>query len=82
MDHRRSVCPVRASVDRMNLTGQIQIVPRPRARWSILPRVEATGRHAEQPTHHLHRIRALVGHHESEERFGISMFSRANQAAA
>jgi hypothetical protein len=36
----------------------------------------------EQPTHHLHRIRGLVRHHESEERFGISMFSRANQAAA
>ena len=82
MNHRRSVRSVRAAVDRMNFAGQIQIVSRPRTRRSILPHVKTTGRYAEQPTHHLHRIGGLVGHHESEERFGISMFSRANQAAA
>src|SRR5271157_2506693 len=46
------------------------------------PHVEATGRHAQQATHHLHRIGGLVRHHESEERFGITMLSCANQAAA
>jgi hypothetical protein len=42
----------------------------------------AARRDAEQSAHHQHRIDGRVGHHESEERFRIAMFSRANQAAA
>src|SRR5262252_1645057 len=82
MDARRAVGAARGRMRRTDFADQRRIPHCTPRRPPLYPRIVATKKDTQQPTHAGNRIVRLVIAHELEPFRGIVFVSRANQAAA
>jgi hypothetical protein len=82
VNSRTTVRRTRTAEDRFNSIAEQRVFLRMFRRRPRRPSVIAARRNLEDAAHRSDGIIGLVRFHESEDRFGRSVFSRANQAAA
>lgn len=82
MDARCAIGLSGATMDRLDLRGQREVLQRSLRRRSIPPGIKPAGRDTQQPAHRPDRIGGLIRFHEPEERREFGTVSCANQAAA